>query len=170
MICAFKTRKFHVAFPPTRVRKEETVYCHSNTPLFISTVQHMCVGPCGSWSCRPVLMMCWFSCNFPLLTPPPTVRRGWQCVVLAHHVFPVFQSSPVTPVNEYRGQSQMQSVSMFTLVSTKTWTAFQFLNILYFPFMILFFPPVELLIGRTLGVDSGEADRYLTVIGRAHTG
>lgn len=58
--------------------------------------------------------------------------------VLTHQVFPVFQSSPVTPADESGGHSQMQSVSVFTVVSTKIWagpvlhTAVQFfLNLIF---------------------------------------
>lgn len=108
----------------------------------------------------------------------PTVRQGWQCVVLTHQVFPVFQSSPVTPVNESGGHSQMQSVSMFTLVSTKIWTgpvfhmAFQFFfkNMIFSPFVTVFvILPWNILVRRTLylllGLSTGKQTGNPTVTG-----
>lgn len=44
--------------------------------------------------------------------PPPAVRQGYQRVVLTHHVFPVFQSSPGTAAIESGGR-QKPSVSVF---------------------------------------------------------
>lgn len=43
---------------------------------------------------------------------PPAVRQGYQRVVLTHHVFPVFQSSPGTAAIESGGR-QKPSVSVF---------------------------------------------------------
>lgn len=52
-----------------------------------------------------------------------TVNHGWKRGALTHQVFPVFQSSPVTPADQSGGRSQMQSVSMFIVVSDITRTA-----------------------------------------------
>lgn len=84
------------------------------------------------------------------------VRQGWQYLVPTHQVFPMFQSSPVTPANESGGQSQMQSVSMFTVV----WAGFSFIKIDFPPVTVF---PVEL---HACYLPL----RVLTVAQKAHTG
>lgn len=52
---------------------------------------------------------------------------GRRCLALTHQAFPVFQSSPVTPASDLGGRIQIQSVSMLTVVSAKTWLKLKYI-------------------------------------------
>lgn len=114
--CSVRLRQFSVL---TFIREN----LH-NTPLF--AFNEVCVWVSMVFQhpvCNDVLIfLLFFTLSPPTPTPHPepllavSGRQGCWLVMLAHHVFPVFQSSPGTAAIESGGR-QTASVSVFTLVT-----------------------------------------------------